>query len=292
MPQLPEGFSSHTTQLKDVRMHHVVGGSGPPVVILHGGWDSWWAWRHIAPVLARDHTVILPAIRGLAKTSKPADGYDANNVGDDVYRLVSEHLGYEKFALVGHDWGAVASYALVAQYPKAVTKLAILDMVMPGVGMMEQAMVPKPGGQYLWHMAWQSVPDIPELLIRNNLREYMQMFFTAYSAVPDAVDTESLEHYVTLYSEAGALRAFLAYYQNFWVHAEQVKEHMKTKLAIPVLAYGGEASLGGLTKQCMEQLAKDVEGGVIPNCGHWIAEENPAFVLERLQEFLGETPST
>jgi pimeloyl-ACP methyl ester carboxylesterase len=292
MPQLPEGFSSRTAQVKDVRMHYVIAGSGPPVVIAHGGWDSWWAWRHVAPDLARDHTVILPAIRGLAKSSKPADGYDANNLGDDVYRLVTENLGFETFALVGHDWGAMASYALAAQYPEAVTRLAIFEMVIPGVGMMEQAMVPQPGGQYLWHMAWQSVPDVPEMLIRNNLREYMQMFFTNYAAVPDAVDEEALEHYLGLYSEAGALRAFLAYYQNFWVHADQVKAHMETKLTMPVLAYGGDGCLSALTKQCMEQLAEDVQGGVIPDCGHWIAEENPTFVLKSLQGFLAGAPTT
>lgn len=286
MPKLPEGFSSRTALVKDVKLHYVIGGEGPPIVILHGGWDSWWACREVIPALAADHTVILPAIRGLAKSSKPADGYDADNVADDIYRLVTENLGFSEFALVGHDWGAVVSYSLAAQHRDTVTRLAIFEMVIPGVGMMEQAIIPQPGGQYLWHMGWQSVPDIPEMLIRNNLREYMQSFFTNYAAVPDAVDAESFDHYVDLYSEAGALRAFLAYYQNFWVHGQQVEEHKKMPLPMPVLAYGGDGCLGELTKQCLEGLAENVEGGVIPDCGHWIAEENPAFVTKSLQSFL------
>jgi pimeloyl-ACP methyl ester carboxylesterase len=267
-------------------MHYVLGGQGPAVAIVHGGWDSWWAWREVAPALAETHTVILPALRGLAKSSKPSGGYDADNLGDDLHSLLTEELNLQEFAVVGHDWGAVAAYTLAAQYPRAVTQLAIYDMVIPGVGMMEQAMTPQPGGQFLWHMGWQSVPDIPEMLIRNSLREYMQMFFTNYASVPDAVDQASLDHYVSLYSEAGALRAFLMYYQNFWVHAQQVQAHMATKLEMPVLAYGGDASLGELTQQCMRQLADRVDGGVIPNCGHWIAEENPAFVLASLSKFL------
>jgi pimeloyl-ACP methyl ester carboxylesterase len=291
MPQLPAGFVSRTAAVKDFRMHYLIGGEGPPVVIVHGGWDSWWAWRDVAATLAEDHTVVLPALRGLAKSSKPADGYVADNLGDDLHVLLTGELNFGEFALVGHDWGAVASYTLAAQFPGAVSRLAIYDMVIPGVGFMEQAMVPQPGGQFLWHMGWQSVPDIPEMLIRNNLREYMQMFFTNYAAVPDAVDRESLDHYVALYSEPGALRAFLAYYQNFWIHAEQVKAHMGTKLTMPVLAYGGESSLGELTQQCMLQLAEDVTGGVIPNCGHWIAEENPEFVTATLQDFLAEPKS-
>jgi pimeloyl-ACP methyl ester carboxylesterase len=286
MPHLPAGFVSRTATVKDFRMHYVIGGQGPAVAIVHGGWDSWWAWRDVAPELAKTHTVILPALRGLAKSSKPSDGYDADNLGDDLHALLTDELQLDEYAAVGHDWGAVAAYALAAQYPDAVTRLAIYEMVIPGVGMMEQAIVPQPGGQYLWHMGWQSVPDIPEMLIRNNLREYMQMFFTNYASIPDAVDQASLDHYVSLYSEAGALRAFMMYYQNFWVHGQQVQAHMASKLKMPVLAYGGDACLGELTPQCLRQLAEDVEGGVIPNCGHWIAEESPAFVLETLTRFL------
>jgi pimeloyl-ACP methyl ester carboxylesterase len=286
MPSLPAGFVSRTASVKDFKMHYVVGGDGPPVVIVHGGWDSWWAWREVIPALAKRHTVILPALRGLAKSSKPAGGYDANNLGDDVHTLLTQELKIERFELVGHDWGAVASYALAAQFRESVQRLAIFEMLMPGAGFMEKLMVPQPNGQYLWHMGFHSVPDVAEMLIRNNLREYMQRFFTHYAAVPDAVDQESLDHYVGLYSEAGALRAFLTYYQNFWIHAEQIKTHMERKLTLPVLVYGGSASQGELTRQCMEVLAENVSGGVIPNCGHWVAEENPAFVLDALQQFL------
>lgn len=287
MPELPMGFASRTAVVKDFRMHYVIGGDGPPLVLLHGGWDSWWAWRDVAPALAENHTVVLPALRGLAKSSKPASGYDADNLGDDVRTLLANELKFDRFDLVGHDWGAVASYALAAQYPEVVSKLAIFEMLIPGVGPMEKIMEPRAGGQFLWHMGFHSVPDVPEMLIRNNLREYMQRFFTHYAAVPDAVDEESLDHYVGLYSEAGALRAFLTYYQNFWIHSEQTRAHMaRGKLAMPVLVYGGDGSQGELTKQCMEELAADVSGGVIPNCGHWIAEENPEFVLSVLREFL------
>jgi pimeloyl-ACP methyl ester carboxylesterase len=286
MPSLPPGFTGHLRDVKDIRMHYVIGGSGDAVVILHGGWDSWWAWRTVAAALAERFTVIMPAIRGLAMTSKATTGYDANNVADDVHRLITG-LGHERFALVGHDWGAVASYALAAQFRTAVTKLAIFEMVIPGVGIMEEAMSPQPGGRYLWHMGFHSIPDIPEMLIEGHLRQYMRWFFTHYAGVPDAVSAESLDHYVELYEQPGALRAFLQYYKNFWIHGEQVREHMTRKLTIPVLAYGGEASQAALTLQCMGELAHDVRGATIPECGHWVAEEQPAFVLARLQEFLG-----
>jgi pimeloyl-ACP methyl ester carboxylesterase len=285
--RLPDGFHSGTAVVKDIRMHYVQGGSGDPVVIVHGGWDSWWAWREVIPALAKDHTVILPAIRGLAGTSKPQDGYDANNIGDDLYHLL-RGLGHERYSVVAHDWGAVAAYTLAAQYRDSVDRLCIFEMVVPGIGMLEQAIVPQPGGAFLWHMGFHSVPDIPELLIEGHLREYMQWFFTAAAAVPDAVGKESLDHYVDLYSRPGAMRAFLQYYRELWVHGEQIREHAQRKLTIPVAAWGGDASLGEFARLGMAELADNVTGGVIPMCGHWIAEEQPAFVLERIQEFLAQ----
>jgi pimeloyl-ACP methyl ester carboxylesterase len=268
-------------------MHYVLGGHGPAVVIVHGGLDSWWAWRDVIPGLAQDHTVILPALRGLAMSSKPAGGYEADNVADDVHHLVTQELGIDPFVLVGHDWGGTASYCLAAQFPASVSKLALFDTILPGLGIVEDWLVPKPDGEWLWHFALCTVPDVAEMLIHNNLRPFMQTFFSR-TAIPDAIGEESIAHYVSLYSEAGALAAYLKYYQQYWITAEQCKAHMSTRLPMPVLAYGGDAACGELTLNSMRRVANDVRGGVIPHCGHWIAEENPKFVAAALQEFLGQ----
>ncbi|MFD6287078.1 alpha/beta fold hydrolase [Streptomyces sp. NPDC060205] len=269
-----------------MRIHHVSGGEGEPVVIVHGGWDSSWAWRHVAPALAESNRIILPSIRGLANSSKPEGGYDARTLGADLYRMLRE-LGISRCAaVIGHDWGALAAYSLAAQHPEMVDRLAIFEMAMPGTGVMERAMTPQPHGDFLWHMGFNSVPDMPELLIRPHLREYMHWFFTHFAHVPDAVDREALDHYVDLYQQVGALRAILAIYQNFWVHAEQVTQMSATPLEMPVLAYGGDTCFGPLTREAMSQLARNVHGGVIPDCGHWVAEENAPFVVDALRYFL------
>lgn len=287
MPHLPLGFSSHSAEVDDFRMHYVIGGSGDPIVIVHGAWDCWWAWRDVAAVLAESHTVILPAIRGLGKSTKPEAGYEANRAGEDVHQLVAG-LGHEQYVLVGHDWGAVAAYAAAAQHRDAVTKLAIFDMVMPGVGILEADLVPQPAGRFLWHMGFLSVPDFPELLLEGHLREYMLSHFALFAGNPEAVGKESLDHYVDMYSQAGAMRAVLSYYRNLWIHGEHVREHRKQPLDMPVMAYGGELSFDAQTVECMQLLATDVAGGVIPGCGHWIAEEQPRFVTQRLLEFLAD----
>jgi pimeloyl-ACP methyl ester carboxylesterase len=272
-------------------MHYVIGGEGPPIAIVHGGMDSWWGWRDVIPALAQSHTVILPAIRGLARSSKPSGGYDIDNIGDDLHRLLTQHLGAERYVLVGHDWGANACYSAAAQHRESVSKLAIFDTILPGTQIMEERLAPKAHGQWLWHFALFSVPDIAEMLIRNNVREYFETFFTNGAAVPDAIGEESREHYVSRFLEAGALAAYAKYYQNYWTHADQCQEHMRRKLTIPVLAYGGDAGCGADTLNCVREVADDVRGGVIPNCGHWVAEESPEFVLTLLQEFLSESGS-
>jgi pimeloyl-ACP methyl ester carboxylesterase len=269
-------------------MHYVLGGNGPPVVIVHGGLDSWWAWREVMAELAGTYTVILPAIRGFARSSKPSSGYDLNNVADDVHTLVTRHLGFDRFAVAGNDWGGNVGYFLAAQFRDVVSRLAIFETVLPGVPVMEEFLAPKPGGDWLWFFALCTVPHMAEMLLRNSLPEFMQTFISSISADPDAVGEESVAHYVNLYSQAGALTAFCKYYENYWVHAEQCREHMRTKLQMPVIAYGGDAACGERTLESVRPVADDVRGGIIPDCGHWVAEENPQFVVSTLRSFLAE----
>jgi pimeloyl-ACP methyl ester carboxylesterase len=285
-PTLPGGFESRTTSVKDIEMHYVIGGTGSPLVIVHGGWDSWFAWRTIAPALAERHTVILPALRGLAGTTKAASGYDAANLGDDLYQLLTG-LGHQRCAVVCHDFGAVASYALAALHPEMVERLAVFEMVLPGLGMLEQAIVPQPDGRYLWHMGFHSVPEIPEMLIDGHLREYMAWFFNAGAAAPGRVDDDAFSHYVELYAEDGAIPAFMNYYRQLWTSGEQIRSYTERgMLQMPVTAWGGDASIGPGVQACMSLVAADVSGGVIADCGHWVAEEQPAFVLAKIKEFL------
>lgn len=285
MIELPEGFVSESANVKDFRMHYIKGGQGDPIVIVHGAWDSWWAWRHVVPPLAANHTVIIVAPRGLALSGKPLGGYDGNTLGDDVYQLITS-LGYQRFALVGHDWGGHVAYTLAAQHPEAVTSLTIFEWAIPGTGFLEAWMEPKPRGNYLWHMGLQSVPDIGEMLIENSLRPFMQYFFNNYSAVRGAIDEESLNHYVSLYQQPGAIRALMAIYQEFWTDAEQSAELRKTPLTMPVQGWGGDMVYGDSTMNSLAMAAGNVTGGTIPMCGHWVAEEQPSFVAARILEFV------
>jgi pimeloyl-ACP methyl ester carboxylesterase len=188
--------------------------------------------------------------------------------------------------VVGHDWGAVFGYVYAAKSPAQVRALGVVEMALPGVGVMEQAMAPAPDGNFLWHMGFQSVPDLPELLIAGKERPYLRWFFEHFAYDPAAITAADLDIYVDAIGQAGALRAGLAVYQDFFTSADQVTALAKTPLEIPVRAYGGAACLGGLTLTSVQAVAPAAEGGVIERCGHWAAEERPDVVADIARELV------
>jgi pimeloyl-ACP methyl ester carboxylesterase len=284
---MTEAFEHHTARVKDIRLHYVRAGSGDPVVLLHGWPQTWGSWKRVIPALAKKFTVIAPDLRGLGASSKADKGYDTDNVADDIHELVRQ-LGFTSIYLAGHDWGAATAYSYAAQFRDEVKKLAVFEMVFPGFGIMEGAMSPQPDGNFLWHMGFQTVPDIPFALIQGREDIYLRWFFDHYAYDPAAVTPEDADESIRAMTHVGALRAGLEYYRNFFVSAKQNERHRQQKLTIPVMAWAGEACLGPLTKQCLEMAATNVTGGVIERCGHWVGEERPDFVAGQLLEFFGK----
>jgi pimeloyl-ACP methyl ester carboxylesterase len=280
------GFEHHTADVGETRLHYVTSGTGPAVLLLHGWPQTWYEWRRVAPLLA-DFTVVMPDLRGFGFSGKPASGYDAETIAADVHGLVST-LELHDVTVVGHDWGAVFGYVYAKSFPDEVAALGIVEMALPGVGAMEAAMVPRADGQFLWHMGFQSVPDLPELLVTGKERAYLQWFFQHFAYDPSAIGAADLDEYVAAVTQVGALRAGLAVYQAYFETAEQVAEHAAVPLDIPVMAYGGEACLAELTLTSVRAVAPDAQGGVIPRCGHWAPEEQPAFVADVIRELAAQ----
>jgi len=157
---------------------------------------------------------------------------------------LGDHLGLHDVTVIGHDWGAVFGYVNAAASPEKVSALGIVEMALPGMGVMEQAMGQQPGGNFLWHMGFQSVPELPELLIQGKERPYLRWFFEHFAYDPSAITAADLDEYVAAISQVGSRRAGLAVYQEFFASADQVASRAMVPLTIPVRAYGGEACLG------------------------------------------------
>jgi pimeloyl-ACP methyl ester carboxylesterase len=276
-------FSHHTASVNGIQMHYVIGGRGEPVVLLHGVPQTWYEWHHIMPALAKNYTVITPDLRGLGDSSKPGTGYDGNTTAEDVYQLLAQLGLGQKIYLVGHDVGVHTAYSYAAAHPNNVSKLVILDVPVLGFyppGLKECC--------FSFHLLFHQTPDIPETLTVGKEREYLSWFYTTFAYNPEAITESDIDRYVSKYSAPGGMRAFFDYYREFPTTAEQNKEHANVKLPMPVLALGGEYSLGNASLISMNSLATDVRGGIVPFSGHWIPEERPDFLIKELVKFFSE----
>ena len=274
------GIVHHNAELDEVRIHFVTAGSGPPLVLLHGWPQTWFAWRHMVAELSADYHLIMPDLRGLGASSRPAGGYDKKTVAQDVLEVVRRHIGNDAFYLAGHDWGGAVAFALAANDPAAVRRLAIVDMAIPkgDVGSVNQ------GGRR-WHHRFHHTPELPEALIDGREDIYLRWFFRTFAARPDAIPEEDIAEYVRAYRGHDALRAGFEYYRATEQDIED-NRHYPT-LPMPVLALGGACSWGrGLeVLESLSGLAGNVEGGVIEDAGHWIPEEQPAALAARFRAF-------
>ncbi len=283
----------HYAAVDDVMIHYVMAGpalgKAPVVVLLHGWPQTWYEWRHIIPGLAERTTVIAPDLRGLGDSSRPLTGFDKKTVANDIWRVLHETLKIDRFFLVGHDWGGPTAFALTAAHRDAVRRLAILDVTIPGCGGDFSQ-----GGRR-WHHQFHLTPDLPEALTQGREDIYLAWFYRTFAYRPDAVGPEDLKEYVRTYAQPGAMRAGFGYYRAMMQDvADNKVEIAKGKLTMPVLAMGGAVSYPhgrGRGPECGESLkrvADNVRALTVPECGHFIPEEQPAFLLKELLAFFGE----
>jgi pimeloyl-ACP methyl ester carboxylesterase len=278
--QLQPQFSHQTAQVNGINVHYVIGGQGLPVVLIHGWPETWYGWRKIMPTLAKKYTVIAPDSRGSGDSDKPESGYDASTLADDVNAL-TQSLGLPKIFLVGHDLGVSTAYAYAAKYRDAVQRLVILDVPLEGFGREEFAT--KINAWWYGFFAAQNSLATSLALEREDV-----LLGWFLSRAGTALTQDDINEYIRAYSGNDPLRAGFEYYRRFSTNAQLFQGYGKEKLTIPVLALGGENSGAGWPFYSLAQLADNVSGGIIPQCGHYIAEQQPEELLRRLDAFFSE----
>jgi pimeloyl-ACP methyl ester carboxylesterase len=276
----PADFRTQEIKTGDGSTIHVrVGGHGPAVVLIHGFGDTGDMWAPLAAELVRDHTVVVPDLRGMGLSSHPASGYDKRTQAADV-RAVLTHLGIDRAAIVGHDIGTMVAYAYAARYPDKTEKLVVMDAPIPGIPPWDD-IVRNP---LLWHFSFGG-PDA-ERLVAGRERIYLDRFWNEFAGDPSKIDEATRVHYATLYVRPGAMRSAFAQFLSFPTDVADNKASMATKLPMPVLAIGGEKSFGATEAVVMRNAATNVSEVVIPNAGHWLMEEQPAATITAIRTFL------
>jgi pimeloyl-ACP methyl ester carboxylesterase len=276
----PKGFRIERIQTDGAVIYVRVGGNGPAVIMLHGFGDTGDMWAPVAAALFKDHTVIVPDLRGMGLSSHPEGGYEKKMQATDIARVLDK-LKIDKADLVTHDIGNMVGYAFAAQYPERVTRWVIMDAPLPGIGPWDEIL----RSPLLWHFNFRG-KDV-ERLVKGRERIYLDRFYNELSATPKSIDEATRRHYARLYARPGAMHSAFNQFAAFAQDAIDNKAFAaKVKLPMPVLAIGADKSFGTQQADIMKLVATNVTGAVISNSGHWLMEEQPAATTAAIKKFL------
>lgn len=275
-----KNIASRTADVDGAKIHYLIAGHGPTVILLHGYTQTSRMWRPIIPLLAEKFTVIAPDLPGIGDSSIPQTGIDMKTSATRIHALIHS-LGLGNARVVGHDIGLMVAYAYAAQFPAETEKLAVMDAFLPGVPGWE----PIYNDPNVWHFRFNG--EYPEALVKGRERTYFEYFWNVLAAdkahsLPEA----DRKAYTEAYSKPGRMRAGWAYFASWPQLAKDFAQLSQTKLTMPVLSIGGEKSLGNQLAEQMKLVADNVTVVVLPNTGHWILEERPKETTDALVKFL------
>jgi pimeloyl-ACP methyl ester carboxylesterase len=279
----PKGFDARQIATNGTTLYVRVGGQGPAVLLLHGFGDTGDMWAPLAALLARDHTVIVPDLRGMGLSAHPDAGYTKKNQAVDIAGVL-DALKIEKADLVTHDIGNMVGYAVAAQYPARITRWVVMDAPLPGLGAWDDII----RDPRLWHFNFRG-PDV-ERLVAGRERIYLDRFWNELSANPGAIDEATRKHYAALYARPRAMHDAFEQFGAFAQDAIDNKALLEKggKLSTPVLAIGAEQSFNTAMADDMRFVATNVTGAVVAKSGHWLMEEQPAATVAAIRDFLGK----
>lgn len=290
VPNLPLGFTdvfdSYLVEANGIRQHAVIGGSGRPLLLL-GGWpQNWFTWRQLMLPLAESFTVIAVDPRGVGLSDKALKGYDSTNLAKDMAEMMSA-LGYETFAMVGHDIGASTGYAVAADYPERVERIALGEMIMPGVSPSPE-LIPDDRrlSDFLWHFNFNRTVGVNEDLVRGREDIYIGHQFDTKAGSPDAVPDYAREFYIeSVRRDPEALRSSFEYYRAIDECIPQNRARMADKVSVPMLTFAGSLACADGVELELRLVADNIVESIMIECGHYVMDENPEPLLLALKEF-------
>jgi haloacetate dehalogenase len=268
------------------RIHYRRLGRGPAMVLLHGFPQTGHMWRKVMPALGERFTVIAPDLRGYGDSDRPRGGYDKRTMAADVADLIRQ-LDLGPVVLVGHDRGGRVAHRFALDHPGLLTRLVLLDIA-PTYDIFQT--MDDPGARERWHWIFHLVPDLPEALVAGREDIYLRFLFRAWALDPAAIDEEAVQEYLRCFRQAGAMRAaFEDYRAGGTLDLEHDGADRDKKIAVPTLVLWGAAGRPPQSRDMVgvwKARAERVEGFAIAGSGHFIAEEQPAALVEAILTFV------
>jgi pimeloyl-ACP methyl ester carboxylesterase len=279
-PAFAETPQSRFADVDGYRIHYLVAGKGDPVVLLHGYAETSHMWLPLMDKLARDHLVIAPDLRGFGESALPRDGVTKAEMAQDVHALVAS-LGLPSVKVVGHDIGLMVAYAYAAQYRDQVSRIALMDAFLPGVGNWKDVWLLRD----LWHFHFYG--ETPLALVKGRERIYFEHFWNDFAAdrnhsIPEA----DRKLYAAAYAREGRMRAGFEVFKAFEKDGADFAAFARTPLTIPMLVLTGQRASGPVLIAQANLVDTNVEGVIVPGAGHWLMEEAPQVVIPKLVDFL------
>ena len=269
-----------------IRLHYVTQGDGPLMLLLHGFPEFWYSWRHQIPAFAHDYKVVALDLRGYNDSEKPlaTSAYALPELTKDVEGAIRA-LGYDQCVLVGHDWGGAIAWNVAYTYPDLLSKLIVLNLPHPA----KFAAGLRTPQQLLrsWYIALFQLPLLPELILQASDYAKIRAIFRDQAINPNAFTEADLDEFAAAAAKPGALTSMVNYYRNI-LQSEGLFNQSWPILQVPTLMIWGEedVALGKELTYGTEQYVADFEIHYIPNCSHWVQQEQPELVNQYMQEFL------
>lgn len=290
----PEGFVHRYALVDGVRLHYVEGGRdhAPPLLLLSGFPESWYAWRRVLPLLAPHYRLIAVDLPGQGDSDRPLEGYDTEALAASLHDLMQQ-LGWPAHAVVAHDVGAWVAYAYAGMFPARVECLALIDAGIPGATLPEFLPSAPQTAWKTWHFAFHALPDLPELLLRGRERAYLSWFLQRKAADPTAFSAADIDEYLRSFAGPGGLRAGLGYYRAAARSAAQNRERARRgKLTMPLLAISADQGSIPDMATPLQAFFQRVQAATVSDCGHYVPEEQPELLAGLVHAFLQGAAAT
>jgi pimeloyl-ACP methyl ester carboxylesterase len=275
---LPKGASSHFAEVNGIRLHYVIAGSGPALILLHGWPQTWFAWKETIDRLSNRFTIIAPDLRGTGLSERTPSGYDKRTLATDIRDLISHAAGGHAH-VVAHDMGGKAAYMLARLYPQSIAKLVLVDCLIPGTENMDALR----GGA--WHYGFHMAPEIPEMLTQGRERAYIAAQIRTWSYRKDAVTEEAISEFARHYATPGGMTAGFNLYRALREDAP-LAASFTGKLDMPILAIGGRHGVETKLAEALQGQASNLTAIIAEDSGHFVPEEAPEFFCDQVATFL------
>lgn len=285
-----EGFSRERIVTSGAEINLMVGGKGPPLLLLHGYPQSHVMWHRLAPALAERFTVVCSDLRGYGDSSKPPGGgdhatYSKRAMAEDQVQVMEE-LGYRRFSVAGHDRGGRVGHRMALDFPEAVQRLAVLDIA-PTLTMFRRADMDFGMTYYHWFFLAQPF-DLPERLIAGDPDFYLEWKLGAWGSGIEVFDAAALAEYKRCFAEPATIHASCEDYRAAaTIDLQHDEEDLERRIDCPLLVLWGDKGFVGRTYDVLavwREKAERVSGAALPS-GHFIPEEAPEETLNSFLDF-------